>query len=112
MTASTKGLTLQEASRKKKDSTRSKFFWEGVGNKNKFHMIRWDALDKPKEFGGLGFIDTRAMNTALLCKWIYGLKNGEEGLGMTILRKKYLQGKGFSQSKCKGRLNFGKDCMQ
>jgi hypothetical protein len=30
------------------DSSRGKFFWEGVGNKKKFHMIKWEALDKPK----------------------------------------------------------------
>jgi hypothetical protein len=23
-------------------------------------MIKWEALDKPKEFGGLGFIDTKS----------------------------------------------------
>lgn len=34
--------------------------------RKKYHMIKWDALDKPKEFGGLGFIDTRAMNTGTL----------------------------------------------
>lgn len=25
-------------------------------------MVRWDALNKPKDFGWLAFIDTRAMN--------------------------------------------------
>jgi len=61
---------LYEGIHQRFDSSRSKFFWEGIGNK-KFHMIKWEALDKPKDFGGLGFIDTRAMNTFLLCKWIY-----------------------------------------
>lgn len=69
-------------------------------------MVKWDALDKPKEYGGLGFIDTRVMNTALLCKWIYRLENGGEGLGLDILRKKYLKGKGFCQSKCRGASQF------
>lgn len=32
-------------------------------------MMRWDALTRPKEdFGGLGFINTRLKNKALLCK--------------------------------------------
>jgi hypothetical protein len=64
---------LYEGTRQRFDTSRGKFFWEGVGNKKKYHMIKWDALDKPKEFGGLGFIDTRAMNTTLLCKWIFRL---------------------------------------
>lgn len=31
-------------------------------------MMRWDALTRPKDFGGLGFINTRLKNKALLCK--------------------------------------------
>lgn len=74
-----------------------------MGNKKKFHMINWDALDKPKEFGGLGFIDTRTMNTALLCKWIFRLESGEDSMCMRLLRKKYLRNLGFCQSKkCRG----------
>jgi hypothetical protein len=29
------------------DLIRGKFFWKGVGNENKYHMIKWEALDKP-----------------------------------------------------------------
>ena len=28
-----------------------------------YHMVKWEALAAPKDFGGLGFVDTRAMNT-------------------------------------------------
>lgn len=34
-------------------------------------MIKWEALNRPKEFGGLGFMDVRVMNTCL-----YYLPNG------------------------------------
>lgn len=61
-------------------------------------MIKWEALDKPKEFGDLGFIDTSAMNMALLCKWIFRLESGEDSLCMNLLRRKYPRGTGFSQS--------------
>ena len=61
----------------------------------KYHMIKRDALDKPKEFGSLGFIDTRAMNTALLCKWIFRPESGEESMCMNLLRRKYLRGADF-----------------
>lgn len=69
-------------------------------------MIKWDALDKPKEFGGLGFIDTRAMNTTLLCKWTFRLESGDNSLCMELLRKKYLRGGGFCQSKSVGTSQF------
>lgn len=52
------------------DSITSRFFWQGTGNKTKYHMIKWEALNKSKEFGGLGFLDVRAMNISLLAKWM------------------------------------------
>jgi hypothetical protein len=69
-------------------------------------MIKWGALDKPKEFGGLGFIDTRAMNTALLCKWIFRFESGDESMCMKLLRRKYLRNLGFCQSKERGSSQF------
>jgi hypothetical protein len=69
-------------------------------------MIKWEALDKPKYFGGLGFIDTRAMNISLLCKWIYRLESGENSLCMNLLRRKYLKGRGFCQNKKVGGSQF------
>lgn len=82
------------------------FFWEGVGNNKKYHMIKWNALAPPKEFGGLGFVDTRAMNIVLLARWIYKLDKGNESMALNVLRKKYLQGKSFCQSKQKGGSQF------
>ena len=60
-------------------SDRGRLFWEGV-DKKKYHMVKWGALAKPKEFGGLGFINTRAMNAALLCKWIFRLDSGDDSI--------------------------------
>jgi len=43
-------------------------------------MIKWEALNRHKEFGGLGFMDIRAMNVCLLVKWIDKLEKGDDGL--------------------------------
>ena len=51
---------------------------------------KWEALNRPKEFGGLGFLDVRAMNTCLLAKWIDRLERGAISLCYELLRKKYL----------------------
>lgn len=67
---------------------------------------KWEALDKPKEFGGLGFIDTRAMNAALLCKWIFRLESGEDSSCMNSLRRKYLRGRDFRQNNSRGGSQF------
>ena len=81
--------SMKEITKSKKiDSLRGKFFWEGVGNKKKYHMIKWEALAVPRESGGLGFIETRAMNTALLSKWIFRLESKDDSMCMKLLRKK------------------------
>jgi hypothetical protein len=72
------------------DSIRSRFYWQGTGKKRKYHMVKWEALSRPKEFGGLGFLDVRVMNKCLLAKWIDKLEKGNDSLCCSLLRKKYL----------------------
>lgn len=57
-------------------------------------MIRWEALCRPKEFRGMGFINTRVMNAALLCKWIFRIESGQEDLCCSLLRRKYCINRG------------------
>lgn len=66
-------------------------------------MMKWEALCRPKDFGGLGFINTRIMNVVLLCKWIFKLESGVEDPCCDLLRKKYMSnGGGFYQSRTEG----------
>lgn len=58
------------------DTARSNFYWQGLSDKKKYHMIKWEALCRPKNYGGMGFLDTRIMNICLLSKWIIKLENG------------------------------------
>ncbi|KAG8072286.1 hypothetical protein GUJ93_ZPchr0006g43351 [Zizania palustris] len=90
------------------DSIRSKFFWGGMENKRKYHLMNWKKLCTPKDYGGLGFMDIRAMNTALLCKWIYHLEAGNKGICYTLLRNKYCGVEGFFQSSPGGGSFFWK----
>jgi hypothetical protein len=46
----------------------SKFFWEGHGTKKKYHLVKWGEVCKPKHQGGLGVLNTREMNKALMVK--------------------------------------------
>jgi hypothetical protein len=50
-------------------------------------MVKWEAMASPKKFGGLGFIDTRVMNTVLLAKWIFKLDRGDKNMALEVLRK-------------------------
>ena len=60
-------------------------------------MIKWEALNRPKEAGGLGFMDVRAMNISLLAKWIDRLERGDNNLCCSLLGKKYLGQKSIFQ---------------
>jgi hypothetical protein len=89
---------LYEATHVEMDRVRSRFFWEGVGKKRKYHMVDWAAVCKPKEFGGLGILNTTNMNIALMLKWIWKLYQGAEGLWVDLLKAKYLGERDFFAS--------------
>lgn len=97
---------LHEGTHKRLDTARGRFLWEGVGNKKKYHMIKWEALAVPKEFGGLEFVDTRTMNTVLLAKWIFRLDRGDKCMALEVLRRKYLKDRSFCQTNQRGASQF------
>jgi hypothetical protein len=70
-------------------------------------MVIWEVMAKPREFGGLGFINTRLMNQCLLSRWIVKLERGDLDMCTTLLRKKYLQERSFFSVKPTGGHNFG-----
>jgi hypothetical protein len=73
------------------DKHRSRFFWEGTGDKNKQHWVNWQEVCQPKDQGGLGITNTRVINIALLVKWIWKLHNdpAQDSLWQRIIRAKY-----------------------
>jgi hypothetical protein len=89
---------LNEGVHVKMDMPRARFFWEGVGESKKYHMVKWEKMCRPKEFGGMDFADTRVRNICLLSKWIYKLESGSNDLSCQILRSKYMGGGGFYHS--------------
>lgn len=63
----------------------------------KYHMVKWSDLAFPKEFGGLGFTETRILNTALLAKQLFKIESPDKSLCVELLRKKYLHDGGMFQ---------------
>jgi hypothetical protein len=45
---------LTQGTHKKMDRVRSRFFWREVGDSFKYHMVKWQVVCRPKEFGGYG----------------------------------------------------------
>jgi len=79
------------------DKVRSRFFWQGTNKKRKYHMVKWEALARPKEWGGLGFLEVKTMNICLLAKWLERLEVEEGSLCVKLLRKKYLGNRSIFQ---------------
>jgi hypothetical protein len=50
------------------DSIRSKFYWRGAAEQFKYYMVKWEAVCRPKEFGGLVIINTQVINECLMVK--------------------------------------------
>jgi hypothetical protein len=69
----------------------ARFFWEGVGEKRKFHWVNWPEVCRPKDQGGLGIINTWFLNIALMTKWIWRLFDPAEqnSLWFKLLQAKY-----------------------
>lgn len=66
------------------------FFWQGGGQKRKYHLVRWSEICKSKKKGGLGIKDIRKMNLSLLCKWWWKLDN-ESGIWQDLIFAKYIK---------------------
>lgn len=104
--------SLYEGNYQVLDSIRTKFFWQGTDKKRKYHMVKWEAMSRPKDFGGLGFMDVRAMNDCLLAKWIDRLERGDNNMCIDLLRRKYLGQKSIFQLKTMGGSQFWRGLMR
>jgi hypothetical protein len=58
---------------------RGRFYWEGCNQEFKHHS-KWEYVCKPKDYGGLGLINTRYLNIALLLKWIWNVRSNDHVL--------------------------------
>uniref|UniRef100_A0A453SBR7 Uncharacterized protein n=1 Tax=Aegilops tauschii subsp. strangulata TaxID=200361 RepID=A0A453SBR7_AEGTS len=90
----------------------SRFFWAGKGDKQKYHMVKWSEICKPKDQGGLGIISSKRMNIALLSKWLWRITSGEGGLWLDIIRAKYFYGQGLAFAQRSGGSQFWQTIIQ
>ncbi|XP_068475151.1 uncharacterized mitochondrial protein AtMg00310-like [Phaseolus vulgaris] len=65
------------------------FLWGWGADGRKIAWASWNLVCKLREFGGLGIIDLRLFNLALLGKWIWRLGSVEVGLWKDIIFSKY-----------------------
>ncbi|KAK1281445.1 hypothetical protein QJS04_geneDACA014233 [Acorus gramineus] len=53
------------------------------------HLVKWDIICRSKKEGGMGVLDFRNMNKALLGKWLWRLLVDPEALWSRVIREKY-----------------------
>lgn len=63
------------------------FLWGTRDGVRKIHLLSFEGVCLPKEFGGLGIKQAREINLALLCKWFWRLK--QDRLWVRLLKEKY-----------------------
>ena len=73
----------------------------GDEQKKKVYGGIWEALARPKDCGGLGFMDVKVMNICLLCKWLERLERCDSSIYVQLLRRKYLGEQSIFQQKKK-----------
>ncbi|CAN1223225.1 Putative ribonuclease H protein At1g65750 [Linum perenne] len=56
---------------KELERLQNKFLWEGCREERKHHLVRWEMVKASLQNGGLGILDLRLMNEALLGKWVW-----------------------------------------
>uniref|UniRef100_A0A0A8YMZ7 Reverse transcriptase zinc-binding domain-containing protein n=1 Tax=Arundo donax TaxID=35708 RepID=A0A0A8YMZ7_ARUDO len=71
-------------------------------------MVKWEAVCRPKDQGGLGIINTRLMNECLLVKWIWKICSNNQDIWCGLLKAKYFPHGNLFKSKVMGGSQFWK----
>ncbi|XVF13719.1 hypothetical protein REPUB_Repub08aG0231800 [Reevesia pubescens] len=73
----------------KLDKLQRRFLWGDSSKGQKIHLIDWKSLCTFKEFGGLGLVDLKLKNRALLNKWAWRYSKENESFWRSVIDSKY-----------------------
>ncbi|KAE8779659.1 ABC transporter G family member 37 [Hordeum vulgare] len=90
----------------------SRLYWAGKGDKQKYHMVSWPDICKTCDQGGLGIMESKRMNIALLTQWLWRIANGDGGLWLDIIRNKYIRGQPLAFCQRSGGSQFWQSVIQ
>lgn len=65
------------------------FLWGTTNEKKRYHLLSWEQVCLPKEWGGLSLRRIVDINKALLCKWVWRLGDDDNELWKRTIKAKY-----------------------
>lgn len=65
------------------------FLWEHNSGSKVSHLVNWDMVNASKERGGLGVLNLKQMNIALLAKWCWRFGFEKNHLWYKIIEEKF-----------------------
>jgi hypothetical protein len=74
------------------DKDLSRFFWQDMNGRQKYHMVKLADICAPKEHRGIGILASHHFNKALMLKWVWRIIRGGGGLWLRLINAKYLRG--------------------
>lgn len=72
------------------DASVRRFIWKNNNDGRGIHLVNWNTVSSPKQYGGLGVREARISNTALLGKLVWNLMHNSNKLWVEVLAHKYL----------------------
>lgn len=49
---------------------RRTFFWQGIEDKRKYHLVKWEEMNISKKIAGVGIRNMKFQNQNLMMKWL------------------------------------------
>ncbi|MDV3188705.1 MAG: hypothetical protein Q8834_02660, partial [Candidatus Phytoplasma australasiaticum] len=71
------------------DALRRNFLWQGLEDKKKFHLIKWEEVLISRKEGGMGVRNMRKQNRSLMLKWLWKFMTGDNMLWEEVAKAKY-----------------------
>lgn len=66
-----------------------RFLWSGVGHTRNVHWVCWNKVCKFKADGGLGLVEMKLKNRAMLNKWLWRFASENDNLWRRVVIQKY-----------------------